>query len=299
MAGVLCLGLAVWDRIMPVGAIPRAPIRVQARGLAERFGGPAALAAAAIARLGGTARFLGPVGEDAEGGRIAAGLAAAGVDATALRRLPGARSAAATVAVEPGGAQLVLSFPGEGLQGPPDGVDWDPAFAGTGALLVDMGWPAGAAEAIAQARARGLPSLLDAELNPEAEALLDLADHVQFSAPVLALLTEEEDAATALAKVVARRGYRGSVGVILAERGSYCWLDGTGLHHAAAPALQGAGRRPGTGVVFRGAFALALAEGAAPAAAARFGNAAAALHCVGPGLPGRAAVEHLLREAPA
>ena len=72
-----------------------------------------------------------------------------------------------------------------------------------------------------------------------------------------------------LAKVVARRGYRGSVGVILAERGSYCWLDATGLHHAEAPTLQGAGRRPGTGVVFRGAFALALAEGADPAAAAR------------------------------
>lgn len=295
-AGVLCLGLAVWDRVMPVGAIPRAPVRVQARDLVERFGGPAALAAATIARLGGTARFLGPVGEDAEGGRIAAGLAAAGVDATALRRLPGTRSASATVAVDPAGAQLVLSFPGEGLQGPPDGVDWDLAFAGTGALLLDMGWPAGAAEAAAQARVRGLPSLLDAELNPEAEALLDLADHVLFSAPALALLTEEEDAPTALAKVVARRGYRGSVGVTLPERG-YCWLDGTGMHHAAAPAPQGAGRRPGTGVVFRGAFALALAEGADPAMAARFGNAAAALHCVGPGLPSRAAVEHLLREA--
>ena len=50
--------------------------------------------------------------------------------------------------------------------------------------------------------------------------------------------------------------------------------------------------------MFRGAFALALAEGAELAGAARFANAAAALHGAGPGLPGRVAVEALLREAP-
>jgi sulfofructose kinase len=295
--GVLCLGMAAWERILPVGAIPRAPIRSYARGLSEVVGGPAARAAMAVARLGGTARFVGCVGDDAEGQRIAAGLAEAGVETALLRHLPGARSAMEVVAVDPAGEQLVLSYPGEGLRdAPPADLAWDSGFAGMGAVLVDMEWPAGAAVALAQARARGVPGLLDAELNPEAEGLLGAAEHVVFSAPALALLTEEEDAATALAKVVARRGYHGSVGVTLAERG-YCWLDGTGMHHvpAAAAVPPATPRCGGAGAVFRGAFALALAEGAELPGAVRFANAAAALHCTGAGLPDRAAVEQLLR----
>lgn len=304
-AGVLCLGMAVWDRILPVPDIPSAPIKVYASDLIETGGGPAATAACAVARLDGAARLVARVGEDRDGAAIAAELARFGVDTTWLRRLPGARSATSSVAVDQAGERLILVFPGRGLQVAPDWVDWDAALAGIGCVLVDMGWPAAAAECLRQAAARRIPGVLDADLNPNpgAAALVELADHVVFSEPGLALLAEEEsDTATALAKIVARRGgYRGSVGVTLGARG-YVWVDGAGTHRSPGFAVTAVDTL-GAGDVFHGAFALAVAEGAGLPAAARFANAAAALKCTRPGgrlgIPDRAELRSLLRIHPA
>jgi sulfofructose kinase len=301
-SGVLCLGMAVWDRILPVPGMPTAPTTVYAADLVETGGGPAATAACTVARLGGASRLVGRVGEDRDGACIAEELDRFGVDTAWLRRLPGARSASSAVAVDRAGERLVLAFPGRGLQVPPDWVDWDAAFAGIGCVLVDMGWPVAAAECMRQARLRGVPSVLDADLSPDpdAAALVALAEHAVFSAAGLALLAdEEEDWTTALAKIVARRGgYRGSVGVTLAERG-YLWLDDAGARHSPGFAVSAVDTL-GAGDVFHGAFALSLAEGRSVEEAARFANAAAALKCTRPGgrlgIPDRSEVEAFLAD---
>ncbi len=300
MAGVLCIGMAVWDRILSLPAIPTRPVKAYATALTEAGGGPAATAACAIARLGGAARLVGRVGEDLVGTQIARELDAFGVETRLLARLPGARSAASTVAIEPGGERLILAFPGEGLGVEPDWVDWDAAFAGVGCVLADMGWPPAAERALREAAARGVPSVLDADLspNPSAAALVPLAEHVVFSAPGLAMLAEEEDATRALAKIVAARGgYRGSVGVTMAEQG-YRWMDAGGDWTSPGFPVTAVDTL-GAGDVFHGAYALALAEGAALDQAARFANAAAALKCTRPGgrlgAPLRDEVEALLK----
>jgi len=298
---VLCVGMAVWDRILPVPDIPAAATKVYASDLVETGGGPAATAACAIARLGGAPRLVARAGEDRDGAAIEEELLRFGVDIAWTRRLPGARSASSSVAVDRRGERMILAFPGRGLNVAPDWVDWDAAFAGIGCLLVDMGWPQAAAAALREAAARGVPSVLDADLNPnpDSAALAELADHVVFSEPGLAVLADEDrDTAMALAKVVARRGgYRGSVGVTLAERG-YLWLDDAGEHRSPGFAVSAVDTL-GAGDVFHGAFALALAEGQPLAAAARFANAAAALKCTRPGgrlgAPDRAEVRALLR----
>jgi sulfofructose kinase len=302
MAGVLCVGMAVWDRILSLPGLPTAPIKVYASDLTETGGGPAATAACAIARLGGTPRLVARVGADAVGGQIIEELDRLGVATRFVARLNGARSAVSSVAVEPGGERLILAFPGQGLGVPPDWVDWDAAFDGIGCVLADVGWPPGAERALREAAARSIPSVLDADLSPNlaAAALVPLADHVVFSAPGLAMLAEEEDPTRALAKAVARRGgYRGSVGVTRAEHG-YRWLDAKGDWSCPGYPVQVVDTL-GAGDVFHGAYALALAEGATLAEAARFANAAAALKCTRRGgrlgAPVRAEVEALIRDS--
>ncbi|WP_376100261.1 PfkB family carbohydrate kinase [Roseomonas sp. CCTCC AB2023176] len=293
-ATVLCLGMAVWDRILSLPAIPTAPVKTYGTELRETGGGPAATAAVTVARLGGAARLVGRVGDDPDGARIAEELACFGVDTRFLARLPGARSGTSSVGVDPAGERLILNYPGRGLHVPPDWLDWDAAMAEVGCVLVDMGWPLGAARALAEAQARGIPTMLDADLNPypEAAALVPLADHAVFSEPGLAALTGMGEPEAALRSL----DLRATAGVTLGARG-YLWRDAGGLHEAPGLPVEALDTL-GAGDCFHGALSLAIAEGVPMARAARFANAAAALKCTRPGgrlgLPTRAEVDALL-----
>ncbi len=299
-ATVRCVGMAVWDRILSVPRLPAAATKLSATDLRETGGGPAATAACAVARLGGRARLVARAGDDATGTQIARELREDfAVDTSLLRLPPGARSASSTVAVDLSGECLILASPGERLAVAPDWVEWGAALAGVGCVLANMGWPEAAARAFTEARARGIPSVPDADLAPHAEsrALVPLADHAVFSEARLRAVSGEADPRAALAALPMRR----SLGVTLGARG-HLWRDVAGWHEAAAPAVAVVDTL-GAGDVFHGACALALAEGRglaeAEAEAARFANTAAALKCarVGGrmGAPWRAEVEALLR----
>ena len=70
MARIICLGIAVIDRVFEVEAIPATPIKVQAKSYRERAGGVAATAAVAVAALGHEAVYWGRLGDDSTGDRV-------------------------------------------------------------------------------------------------------------------------------------------------------------------------------------------------------------------------------------
>jgi sulfofructose kinase len=298
MAAVACVGMTVHDRILSVPSLPTQATKLYATAVAEAGGGPAATAAVAIAGLDGTARLFGRVGADDTGRVIRAELARYGVDIAGVAELNGAQSAWSAVAVDPDGERLILNFPGHGLQVEPSWLD--PArIASCGAVLVDMGWPAGATRALAIAREHGIPSVLDADLGPlpEAVALIDRAEHVIFSEPALRHHSGQAVPADGL-RVLQRRLPRAVLGVTTGPEG-YLWLEGEVLHRLSPPRVTVVDTL-GAGDVFHGAYALAMAEGVAIADAARFAVAAATLKCTGPGgragIPSRPGVEALLAQ---
>ena len=69
-SGIICVGLAVMDQIYSVERLPEVPAKHFATACREVGGGPAANAAVAIARLGGSARLWSRVGDDLVGERI-------------------------------------------------------------------------------------------------------------------------------------------------------------------------------------------------------------------------------------
>ncbi|SHJ99069.1 sulfofructose kinase [Roseomonas rosea] len=298
MASVACVGMTVHDRILSVPSLPTQATKLYASAVSEAGGGPAATAAVAIAALRGQARLFGRVGADDTGAVIRAELARYGVDVAGVAELAGAQSAWSAVAVDPAGERLILNFPGRGLQVEPAWLD--PAGIGAcGAVLVDMGWPLGASRALAIARERGIPSVLDADLGPlpEAAALIGQAEHVVFSEPALRHHSGEADPAEGLRALRARLP-RAVLGVTTGPDG-YLWLEGNEPHRLAPPRVTVVDTL-GAGDVFHGAYALALAEGASVAAAARFAVAAATLKCTRPGgragVPSRPEVEGLLAQ---
>ncbi|HKX16573.1 MAG TPA: PfkB family carbohydrate kinase [bacterium] len=282
MPRVLVLGIAVLDHRFWVAAWPPAGGRTPARAYAEDLGGQGAVAAAAIARLGGAAVYAGSVGGDAAGTRVVGFLHSHDVDTRHMQVFPDGRTAVSSVAIAPGGERFITAYPGEGL---PDGPDLAPIGAVTEAhaVLVDSRLPRAGTVLAAAARTRGLPVVVDFDAdNPAVWALIQTATHVIADEEV----ATQHGGAQALLGRLRAHGVWGAV-----------TLGAGGVRHAGGhqPAFQVAARdTTGAGDVFHGAFVLALAERQDPEGALRFASAAAALRCETGGLPDRRAVNELL-----
>lgn len=292
---VICVGHTALDRVFYVDGWPTGSAKIAAHEYRESGGGMAANAAVAIARLGGEAEFWGPTGADREAEAMRAELVREGVDISGLVCVPGRRSSITTILVDPRGERLIVGFRSDALGEPADAMPWH-RLAGARALLADVRWRAGAAEALRRARSAGLPTILDGEVAPREhlQALAVLAEHVVFSERGLEAYLPGADVGTALR--VALSGGARVAGVTQGALG-FTWCerpDETRLRSIPALPVQ-AVDTTGAGDVFHGAYTLALAEGASVADAARFACVAASLKCTGRGprapIPDRAAVD--------
>jgi sulfofructose kinase len=293
---VVCSGIAVLDRVYSFEKLPLTPGKHLARGYRENGGGMAATAAISIVALGATASWYGRLGDDATGETLLGMLRRLGVQVDGAIVAPGAQSPSAGVTLDAEGERVLCVYPGANLPEdariPPDALD------GAGAVLADPRWVGGAEQVFAMARARGLPSVLDAELGPShiLQRLAPQAGHAIFSERGLVDFTGIADPQAGLAH--AATVLSGVVAVTLGARGSLWWQR---ERIVAMPAPRIVARdTTGCGDVFHGAYALALAEGADILPAARFATAAAALKAANgngwEGMPDRTAVAALLRE---
>lgn len=293
-ARVVCCGQIVMDHSFSVDEIEAPPSKVTARKYHAGVGGMSAHAAIAVARLGGEVAFWGRVGDDAAGAELAAAMAAEGVDITGLRRFEGAQTPLSAVIIDKRGERSIITYRGTGLA---TEADWLPLemLDGAGAVLCDPRWTQGTAAVFAAARARGVPSVLDAEKS-EMRVLLDLVplvDHAIFAAPGLRIFAGVSSAAEGLRRALAA-GPLKLAAVTRGEDGTL-WLAPGMDRPAEIPAFKVvATNTTGAGDVFHGAYALALAEGQAMAAALRFASAAGALRARDGETPTRAMVESML-----
>lgn len=273
MSVVLCVGHAVQDFVFTVPVLPDRGEKYRATRFVSVGGGPAATAAVAIARLGGQALLAARVGDDAAADMIVTELAGHGVDCAFVRRCAGCASSVSAVIVDARGERMIVNHLDAAL--PPD-PRWLPSAAAVGAraVLVDTRWPEGALAALRDARAAGVPAVLDADRPIPADgALLRAATHVAFSADALADFSGIAEPTRALAEVA--HALPGWCCVTAGADGVYVFEGGALRHHPAF--AVSAVDTLGAGDVWHGAFALALAEGHDAAAALRFASAAAAL----------------------
>jgi sulfofructose kinase len=281
-ARVVALGTANYDHRLWVRRFPPDAPRTRASDYLEDLGGPAAVAARTVARLGGQAAFVGRRGDDQAGRRLEAWLASDGVDTRWFAPTPGARTPVSVVLISPDGERYIFHYAGAGL---PETGDWDAddLLRGAGAVLVDLRWPAAASRLAREARARGIAVVVDMDRDiPEAWALAALSTHTVADG-FMAEATGGIDA------LLARLRDVGAWGAVTVGRDGVCYRGGR------VPAFPVAVRdSTGAGDVFHGAFALALAEGRGEADALVFASAAAALRCASGAVPYRRDVEHLL-----
>jgi ribokinase len=261
------------------------------------FGGKGGNQAAAAAAFGAEVTMIGRVGDDDVGERICGDLRKRGVDVSQVRTTPGARSGGATIAVDPGGENLILVDPGANGALVPGDVGRD-AMDGASAVLLQLEIPlATVASAVSQATA---PVVLNPA--PAAQLGADLLAHVDVLVPnrtELALLAEAAPPSGLAAIAALARELRDGLDVVvtLGADGALV-VPGSGgpAVLVAAPAVK-AVDATGAGDCFCGTLAVLLADGAGLADAARISVAAAALSVTAPGarglLPGRGQAEAL------
>ena len=292
MTAIVCVGLAVSDLIYSVSELPRGEGKTHARAFTLTGGGPAATAAVAVSRLGGTVRLIAPIGDDQIGDGIVSELTQENVDTSAMRRLRGLASPQSSIAVDDQGSRLILNYSDPDLFSE-SGVPTQQELESADAVLVDVRWPQGAVAALHAAKELGVPGIVDFDAGfTNAEALLSLASHIIFAEQALAKITGEADARSGLLAVGRRT--EAFVGVTMGERGCLWLCDGEtfGLGAFDVDVVD----TTGAGDVFHGAFAWSLGEGNDESASMRIASAAAALSCGGSG--GRAAIPgaHELRQ---
>lgn len=295
---VVILGQAFLDTIVYLPRLPTEPCKFRALNVVKTGGGIAATAAYTTASLGARTAYWGRIGQDDTGDQILKRLAAAGIETAAVRRILDGVSPIGTVLVSPDGERMAFGFIGRDLD---EDAGWLPVdeLEGVDAVMADYSWWQGAAQLFEAARARGIVSVLDADVGDmDATArLLHLPDHVVFSAACLERLAGTADVGAGLRHAAGL--CRGLVSVTVGEKGFY-WLDGGVLRNLPAFPIEAIDTN-GAGDIFHGAYTLGLAEGLDVEGAARLASATAALKCArGSGwesIPDRPAVDAMLQGA--
>ena len=290
------MGLAARDIIFSIDRLPAGPGKSHATERTEVGGGPAANAAATVASLGGSARFIGPVGDDLIGRQLIQELASCEVDVTRVRRVPGRRSPLSAVMVDASGERAIVNHTDDSLFEQADPIEAGDLEA-VDAVLADVRWLDGAVAALQWARSHQIPGVVDLDVGFRSpEVLLEPASHVVFSATALRSVAEEDKLETALSSMSKRTD--AWLAVTDGANGAY-WMEGEAVSHTPAHRIEVVDTT-GAGDVFHGAFALALAEGSAETAALEIASAAAAISCTRfggrTGLPRRDELETFLEE---
>jgi ribokinase len=289
---VTIFGSAIADVIFRVGHLPRPGETVLGEAGAPLPGGKGLNQAIAAARDGADARFIGCVGEDANGSMLRAALVAASVNVAGLRRVA-APSGLACVCVDAAGQNQIAVSPGANGLARADQVG---EIAHGATLLLQMEVPPEEnARLILRARAAGARVLLNlAPAGAMDRAVLGAVDLLILNETEAAWLGQQlgrEGDAVALHEVLGI-----GIAVTEAERGATV-ASHAGVSRVPAFPVQVVDST-GAGDAWCGVLAAALDLGMPMELAVRRANAAGALACTKPGaapaMPDSAALDALM-----
>ncbi len=295
MCDVLCVGLVCVDLILAVPTHPGPDEKIRATSRLVAPGGPAAVAAAQIARLGGRSAFAGLVGDPARdpfASLLRDAFAAEGIDHEALLAVPDFETPLAAVLVKPNATRSVISHrpaPGEIVTNLVTISALRPALPSAQVLLTDGHRPEWREAILHQSQQSAAPLVLDAgSWSDSVRALAPHADHLVASEACARSALGGSDPASAspvALRAALRAAPSATVVVTLGSRG-VVWHspedDPRALRHLPAPPIE-AIDSTGAGDAFHGAYALGLARGLGLPEILRLASAAGALACTRPG----------------
>ena len=255
--------------------------KAQVHGTTRQGGGLVATGLVAVARLGGTARYVGKIGDDDHAQFIIREFKREGVDTNCVRIVPRMSAIRTIGVINPAkGFRTLFYCLDDAPIVEPDEMDRDEVLAGK-IIFVDGFQLKAAIQAARWGREAGRLVLMDAErTEPDNDEMAALSTHVVASLRFAQSRVggcEAPEAARRLFKKLAAQDAGKVVGVTAGSNGSY-FVSREGEFHQPAfqvPIVD----TTGCGDVFHGAFAYGLAKGMELRKIAEFASAVAALKC--------------------
>lgn len=260
-------------------------------------GGKGANQAVAAARLGGSVKMIGQVGEDSFGDSLFEEVTAEGIETKYILRDPREATGVALITVDEAGQNTIVVASGANARlTPVDISNADEAFEDAAVLLLQLESPlAAVTRAIELAKRHGVKVVLNpAPAQMLSTKLLTQVDYLIPNQTELAFLAGVEGTDTAVSclrglgvtKLIVTLGDEGA---LVVEKNKETQLPSYAVEVIDTTAA---------GDAFVGAFAVALTEGKSTLEAAAFGNAAGALTATRsgaqPSLPTRAELDQFL-----
>ncbi|WP_394690956.1 PfkB family carbohydrate kinase [Hoeflea sp.] len=273
---VFVCGSLHYDVVVDAPHLPRLDETVTGAAVTYIMGGKGGNQAAAAARMGARTAFAGRIGDDPSGVTLLQGLADAGIDTSQVQRDSGASGMSVAI-VESGGGYGAVIVSAANLNIDPGLIDMP---TGTNVVLLQNEVPEAVNLAVAfKGRNIGASVVLNAApARPMGAALLGVVDVLVVNRVEAADLLATTEAALdplSAAQALTTLGPR-SVIVTLGGEGLVFHDQGTTKHLPSHPVTVVSTH--GAGDAFLGALAAARSRGESLADAARFGQAAAALH---------------------
>jgi ribokinase len=239
-------------------------------------GGPVPTALATVVKFGGSARFCGKVGDDADGRQVVGELGGAGVDIRPMVIDRGVTTARAYIWIDPKDGTRTIALDATGMTWLAEEQLNDGLPKHCRVLLTDGRATGATLKGLRLAREAEVTTVLDAgSVRPRFGEMLALVDYALVSRD-LADTFAPGSGPEELARKLTEAG-TGTAVVTAGEHGAYWWDGGNG---GFVPGFKvEAYDSTGAGDVFHGAFIWGLLQGWGMEDAVRFANAAAALSC--------------------
>jgi ribokinase len=302
--GVAILGIFVADLAFRAGRLPGIGETIAGSGFKIGPGGKGANQAVAAARVGASVTFISKIGRDEFGAMALATWKKEGITPRVVEMTDQPTGAAFIYVSDVNGDNAIIVVPGAAATISPTDVEKaSDAIKSAAVFITQLEQPVPAAKrGLEIAKAAGAITIFNpAPAEPFDDALYGLCDYVTPNESEASMLTgitvKTADDARKAGDVFLRKG-AGAALITLGEAGAY-------LHSKTQSVLVPAFKAgpvvetTGAGDAFNGGFAAALAEGAAPQDAARFGAAVAGISVTragtAPSMPTRKEVDALLK----
>jgi ribokinase len=303
--GVAILGIFVADLAFRASRMPGIGETIAGSGFKVGPGGKGSNQAVAAARVGAPVTFISKIGRDEFGAIALATWKRENITPRVVEMADQPTGAAFIYVNEVNGENAIIVVPGAAATIGADDVERaGDAIRGARVFITQLEQPVAAARrGLEIAKAAGAITIFNpAPAERFDDALYQLCDYVTPNESEAQMLTgiavKTVDDARKAGDVILRKGAEAAL-ITLGEAGAYLHSKSQSLlvpAFKAGPVVE----TTGAGDAFNGGFAAALAEGAAPLEAVRFGSAVAGISVTragtAPSMPKREEVDALLKK---
>ena len=273
---IICVGPIFLDRVVRIDSFPEKPIKLVAKGLEKRLGGPAAVASFAVSILGENSELVSRFGDDDAAEFLQSELDEYNINFENSITVNGVLSSQSHIFEDKNGERMLAVFNEKKLLNEKTLPNFN--FTNEQTYLIDTHWIEAAHYVAKNTYDRGIKCVVDLDNFIKSQALeetINYSSHPIFSEIGLLQFTNDKSVIDSLKSLY--KSNNKFYAVTLGSKGVY-WIDNGRVFHCSAPKINSV-ETNGAGDVFHGAFARFIHANKTIQESIELATAAASLKC--------------------